>query len=44
MGRKALDTETIPLCPIHHQYGDGTAKYKGRIAASRAGIVRAQVR
>jgi hypothetical protein len=23
---------TIPLCPIHHQIGDGTEKYKGEIA------------
>ena len=21
MGRKASDFESIPLCPIHHQYG-----------------------
>lgn len=35
MGRKASDFETIPLCPSHHQYADGTAKYGGHIAVHR---------
>lgn len=32
MGRKASHFETIPLCPPHHQYADGTARYAGHIA------------
>jgi hypothetical protein len=35
MGRKASDWEVIPLCPEHHQYADGTAKFKGHIAVHR---------
>ncbi len=34
-GMKSSDFETIPLCPIHHQYGDGTEKYKGHISVHR---------
>lgn len=36
MGRRAGDDETIPLCPVHHQYGDGTAKFDGHIAVHRS--------
>lgn len=32
MAQKADWWEQIPLCPIHHQYGDGTAKYAGQYA------------
>lgn len=35
MGRKADDFETIPLCPVHHQDGDGTERFKGHIAAHK---------
>lgn len=35
MGRKASDMETIPLCKIHHQEGDGAAKHHGHIAVHR---------
>lgn len=35
MGKKASDYETIPLCPIHHQYGDGTRTFKGQIAVHK---------
>jgi hypothetical protein len=35
MGRKASDFETIPLCPVHHQDGDGTPRYGGHIAVHR---------
>ena len=30
-GQRAPDEETIPLCKIHHQTGDGTAKCQGEI-------------
>lgn len=36
MGRKSSDFETIPLCPVHHQYGDGSARYQGQIAVHRS--------
>lgn len=33
MGRKAKDTETIPLCPMHHRTGPyGVAYHAGRVA------------
>ena len=35
VGMKVSDKETIPLCPIHHQYGDGSARFKGHIAVHR---------
>jgi len=28
--QRAPHSEAIPLCPIHHRLGDGTAAYKGQ--------------
>lgn len=30
-GQRAPHSETLPLCPAHHQHGDGTPKYKGQV-------------
>lgn len=30
--KRASDYDTLPLCPCHHQDGDGTATYAGEIA------------
>jgi Recombination enhancement, RecA-dependent nuclease len=35
VGMKASDFQTIGLCPIHHQYGDGSERFKGQIAVHR---------
>jgi hypothetical protein len=35
IGRKASDFETIPLCPPHHQFADGSTRYQGHIAVHR---------
>src|ERR1700730_6521746 len=32
---RGSDKETIPLCPIHHQYGDGSERFEGHIALHR---------
>ncbi len=37
MGQKADDTETIPLCKLHHQYGDASYHAGPRTFVERYG-------
>jgi hypothetical protein len=30
--RRESNWRVLPLCPVHHQQGDGTPRYKGEIA------------
>lgn len=32
MSQRNTDENTIPLCPNHHQYADGTSKYRREVA------------
>jgi len=32
MGKRSSHFEVLPLCGIHHQYGDGSENYQGEIA------------
>lgn len=36
MGAKSSHFHTIPLCPPHHQYADGTSKFMSEIAVHKS--------
>lgn len=38
MSQRANSYQVIPLCPTHHQYGDGTATYEYQYALHRSPI------